>query len=282
MIDKGVLYIVGTPIGNLGDITFRAIETLKQVDFIVAEDTRVTIKLLNYYNIKNNLISYHKHSSLERSHQIVEKILAGESCAIVSDAGMPCISDPGEELVRLARKNNIKITVVPGACAAISGLVISGQSTGQFVFEGFLSVNKKNRLEKLNSLKNENRTIIFYEAPHKLKKTLEDLLNILGNRNISIIKELTKIHENVLTTDLQQAHKYFENIDNIKGEFVLILEGSQNIDKNQNQEITIDEAISMIKKLKQEKNLSVSEAVKIVSQSTGHKKNNLYKLFINQ
>lgn len=274
MINKGCIYIVGTPIGNLEDITLRAIKTLKQVDFIAAEDTRVTVKLLNYYNIKNNLISYHEHSSLDKLQQIINKVLDGQSCAIVSDAGMPCISDPGEKLVKLAIKNNINVSVVPGPCAAIAGLSISGLDTSQFVFEGFLSVNKKNRLEKLNNLKQEKRTIIFYEAPHKLKKTLKDLLDILGDRNISIIKEITKIHENATITTLREANKYFESIDKIKGEFVLILEG----DKKQKQEINIDEAVLLIKKISQEKNISLLEATKIVAQETGLKKNNLYKL----
>lgn len=276
MMNKGKLYIVGTPIGNLGDITFRAIQTLKKVDFIAAEDTRVTIKLLNYYQIKNNLISYHEHSSGNKLQQIVDQILDGKDCALVSDAGMPCISDPGEKLVKLAREYGIDITVVPGACAAIAGLALSGLDTSQFVFEGFLSVNKKNRLDKLNNIKQERRTIIFYEAPHKLKKTLKDLLDILGDRNISIIKEITKIHENIMSTTLKEANQYFESIDKIKGEFVLILEGN----KDKKREIDIEEAVLMIKKLNQEKNINVSEAIKIVAKETGHKRNSLYKLII--
>ena len=180
-MEKGTLNLVGTPIGNLEDITYRAIKTLKEVDFIVAEDTRVTLKLMNHYEIKNQLISYHKYSTLAKSQQIIDKILEGKNCALVSDAGMPCISDPGEQLVKLAKQNGVNVTVVPGPCAAIAGLAISGMDTSQFVFEGFLSTNKKNRLEGLNSLINEHRTIIFYEAPHKLKNTLSDLFKIFGN-----------------------------------------------------------------------------------------------------
>lgn len=277
-MEKGTLNLVGTPIGNLEDITYRAIKTLKEVDFIVAEDTRVTLKLMNHYEIKNKLISYHKYSTLAKSQQIIDKILSGESCALVSDAGMPCISDPGEQLVKLAKENGVNVTVVPGPCAAIAGLAISGMDTSQFVFEGFLSTNKKNRLEGLNSLINEHRTIIFYEAPHKLKNTLRDLFKIFGNRKISIVKEMTKIHENVMMFNLKDAVNYFNSIENIKGEFVLILEGNK--EYNTEEIIDVDEAVNMIYKLNNESNVPYSEAVKIVAEKTGHKKNELYKLVV--
>lgn len=277
-MEKGKLYLVGTPIGNLEDITYRAIKTLKEVDFIVAEDTRVTLKLMNHYEIKNKLISYHKYSTLAKSQQIIDKIVAGENCALVSDAGMPCISDPGEQLVKLAKENGVTVTVVPGPCAAIAGLAISGMDTSQFVFEGFLSTNKKNKLESLNSLVNEHRTIIFYEAPHKLKNTLSDLLKIFGNRKISIIKEITKIHESAKMFNLKDSVDYFNSVENIKGEFVLVLEGNQKYDAEEI--IDVDEAVNMIYKLHNDSNVSYSEAVKIVAEETGHKKNELYKLMV--
>jgi len=187
-MNKGILYVVGTPIGNLSDISFRAVETLKSVDFIAAEDTRVTIKLLNHFNIKNNLISYHEHNEMQKGRYIIDRILQGQSCAIVSDAGMPCISDPGQNLVALAIENKIIVSVIPGPSAAISALAISGLNTARFAFEGFLSTNKKNRDIHLKNIKDDTRTLIIYEAPHKLKKTLVDLLSALGDRRISIIK----------------------------------------------------------------------------------------------
>lgn len=277
-MEKGKLYLVGTPIGNLEDITYRAIQTLKEVDFIVAEDTRVTLKLMNHYDIKNKLISYHKYSTLAKSQQIINKIVAGESCALVSDAGMPCISDPGEQLVKLAKENGVTVTVVPGPCAAIAGLAISGMDTSQFVFEGFLSTNKKNKLESLNSLINEHRTIIFYEAPHKLKNTLSDLFKIFGNRKISIIKEITKIHESAMMFNLKDSIDYFNSVENIKGEFVLVLEGNKEYDAEEI--IDVDEAVNMIYKLHNDSDIPYSEAVKIVAEKTGHKKNELYKLMV--
>lgn len=277
-MEKGKLYLVGTPIGNLEDITYRAIKTLKEVDFIVAEDTRVTLKLMNHYDMKNKLISYHKYSTLAKSQQIINKIVAGESCALVSDAGMPCISDPGEQLVKLAKENGVTVTVVPGPCAAIAGLAISGMDTSQFVFEGFLSTNKKNKLESLNSLINEHRTIIFYEAPHKLKNTLSDLFKIFGNRKISIIKEITKIHESAMMFNLKDSIDYFNSVENIKGEFVLVLEGNKEYDAEEI--IDVDEAVNMIYKLHNDSDIPYSEAVKIVAEKTGHKKNELYKLMV--
>ena len=277
-MEKGKLYLVGTPIGNLEDITYRAIKTLKEVDFIVAEDTRVTLKLMNHYDMKNKLISYHKYSTLAKSQQIINKIVAGESCALVSDAGMPCISDPGEQLVKLAKENGVTVTVVPGPCAAIAGLAISGMDTSQFVFEGFLSTNKKNKLESLNSLINEHRTIIFYEAPHKLKNTLSDLFKIFGNRKISIIKEITKIHESAMMFNLKDSIDYFNSVENIKGEFVLVLEGNK--EYYAEEIIDVDEAVNMIYKLHNDSDIPYSEAVKIVAEKTGHKKNELYKLMV--
>ena len=190
----GVLYVVGTPIGNLGDMSPRAVDTLKNVDFIAAEDTRVSVKLLNHFNIKKPLVSYHEHNKAERGKIICARILSGEDCALVTDAGMPAISDPGEELVRQCRENGIKTVAVPGPSAVVTALAISALPTGRFTFEGFLSMNKKSRREHLQEIADERRTMVFYEAPHKLAATLVDLYNALGDRQLSIVRELTKIH----------------------------------------------------------------------------------------
>ena len=194
----GTLYVVGTPIGNMDDITLRQLKTLEDVDFIAAEDTRVTLKLLNRYDIKKQLISYHGHSTLNCAENIISRIKGGENAAVVTDAGMPCISDPGEELVRLCAESGINVKVVPGPSAVVSALAVSGLNTSRFAFEGFLSVNKKQRSDHLLSLKDETRTLIFYEAPHKLINTLNDFLKYFGDRRISLCRELTKVYEEVL------------------------------------------------------------------------------------
>jgi 16S rRNA (cytidine1402-2'-O)-methyltransferase len=223
--DKGILYLVATPIGNLEDITLRALRILKEVDFIAAEDTRQTIKLLNRFEIKNTLISYHEHNKVERGVHIIRQLLEGKSVALVSDAGSPGISDPGEDLVRLAVEADIAVTMIPGPVAAVTGLVISGLPTERFVFEGFLPVSKKTKKEKIRALKDETRTIIFYEAPHKLYNTLQDLFEILGERRIALARELTKKFEQVVRCKLSEAiERYSGEIP--KGEFVLILEGA--------------------------------------------------------
>lgn len=198
----GILYVVGTPIGNLSDFSPRAVETLQQVDFIAAEDTRVTLKLLNHFGIKKSMVSYYEHNLRQRGEQIIQRILAGENCAIVSDAGMPCISDPGEDLVRLCAEYQIETRVVPGPSAVISALCVSGLVTSRFSFEGFLSTNKRSRLEHLTSIRKDTHTLIFYEAPHKLLSTLKDLYETLGDRKISLVKEITKLHESVNRTTL--------------------------------------------------------------------------------
>lgn len=198
----GSLYVVGTPIGNLEDMSVRAVRTLQQADFIAAEDTRVTLKLLNHFAIKKPMLSYHEHNARQKGGEILTRILNGENCAIVTDAGMPCISDPGEDLVRLCAENGVDIKVIPGPSAAISALAVSGLDTSRFVFEGFLNPQKNARLERLEQLKNEQRTLIFYEAPHKLTDTLEAMLQVLGNRKISLARELTKIYEEVVRTTL--------------------------------------------------------------------------------
>ncbi len=222
----GMLYLVPTPIGNLGDISIRCKETLEQADFIAAEDTRVSLKLLNHLGIKKSLVSYYEHNKASKGNMILERILAGETCALVSDAGSPAISDPGEDLVRLCAEAGVTVCAIPGPCAVITALSISAQSTGRFCFEGFLSTAKKSRREHLDALKNEQRTMIFYEAPHKLPATLEDMSAVFGtDRPISLCRELTKLHEEVVRTTLGQAiEKYREYPP--KGEFVLVVAGA--------------------------------------------------------
>ena len=222
----GMLYLVPTPIGNLGDISKRARETLESADFIAAEDTRVTLKLLNHLELKKPLVSYYEHNKSFKGEKILDRILAGETCALVSDAGSPAISDPGEDLVRQCAQAGVTVCAIPGPCAVITALSISGQSTGRFCFEGFLSTAKKSRREHLDSLKSESRTMIFYEAPHKLVNTLEDMAEVFGpDRPISLCRELTKLHEEVLRTTLQGALDRYR-ADAPKGEFVLVVAGA--------------------------------------------------------
>jgi len=221
----GMLYLVPTPIGNLGDISIRCRETLEQADFIAAEDTRVSLKLLNHLGIKKSLVSYYEHNKAQKGQWIVERILAGETCALVSDAGSPAISDPGEDLVKQCAAAGITVCAIPGPCAVITALSISGQSTGRFCFEGFLSTAKKSRREHLESLKNEQRTMIFYEAPHKLPATLESMAEAFGeDRPISLCRELTKLHEEVIRTTLGGAMELYKE-QAPKGEFVLVVAG---------------------------------------------------------
>lgn len=226
----GVLYLVATPIGNLEDITYRARRILGEVDFIAAEDTRHTLKLLNHFEIQKPMISYYEHNIRERGEKIIARIKEGENVALVSDAGTPAISDPGEDLVRLCVEEGIRVIPVPGAVAGINALICSGISTKRFSFEGFLSVNKKSRIDHLESVKDSEYTLIFYEAPHKLLNTLKDMLKYFGNRRITIARELTKKFEQFLYTDFEKAIEYFDE-NQPKGEFVLIIEGAQNLEK---------------------------------------------------
>lgn len=274
---SGTLILLGTPIGNLSDLSERAAETLKKADFIAAEDTRVTIKLLNHLDIKKPMISYFEHNKHQKGEYIVNRILSGETCVLVSDAGMPAISDPGEELVAQCYAKNIKVSVVPGPCAFVSALAISGISTGRFTFEGFLSVNKKSRFEHLESIKKESRTMVFYEAPHKLLRTLKDFYNNFGNRKISIIRELTKIHEEVFLTNLKDAIEKYE-IEPVKGEIVLVLEGLKE-EFAENETVSIETAIEMVKDL-QKNGYTISEAAKQVAKETGLKKSEIYKMVV--
>lgn len=272
----GTLFVVGTPIGNMADVTFRQLETLEKVDFIAAEDTRVTLKLLSRYEIKKPLVSYHTHSSKECENAIIERLLNGENAAIVTDAGMPCISDPGEELVRLCVEKGIDIKVVPGPSAVISALAVSGLITSRFSFEGFLSVNKKQRYEHLESVKDDTRTLIFYEAPHKLRNTLEDFLKYFGDRKISLCRELTKIYEEVLRMTISEAIEYYKE-KNPKGEYVLVVEGAEK--KLPLEELTFEQATDLVKKLINE-GMKSSEACKKIAKETGISKSRLYSAII--
>lgn len=272
---SGKLYVVGTPIGNLSDFSPRAIETLEQVDFIAAEDTRVTLKLLNHFEIKKEMISYFEHNRRERGEIIVERIENGENCAIVTDAGMPAISDPGQDLVHLCHERGITVVSVPGPVAFATALAISGMESGRFTFEGFLSVNKKSRRDHLESIKDETRTMIFYEAPHKFYNTICDLHSALGNREIAIVRELTKLHEEVINTTLADAEKRFGE-DKIKGEIVIVIAGKKEEDEV---EITFEEAIEKAKSLV-EKGLSVNAAAKETAAVTPFKKGDIYKALL--
>ena len=268
----GMLYLVPTPIGNLGDISIRCRQTLEQADFIAAEDTRVTLKLLNHLGIKKSLVSYYEHNKAQKGNVILERILAGETCALVSDAGSPAISDPGEELVKQCADAGITVCAIPGPCAVITALSISGQTTGRFCFEGFLSTAKKSRREHLEALINEQRTMIFYEAPHKLLSTLEDMAAIFGqDRPISLCRELTKLHEEVVRTSLGQAVvKYTEQPP--KGEFVLVVAGAQPEDKPV---ATETDAASRVKALMSQ-GLSRKDAIKQTATELKLPKNVVY------
>ncbi len=269
----GMLYLVPTPIGNLSDISLRCRRTLEEADFIAAEDTRVTLKLLNHLEIKKPLVSYYEHNKMESGPKIVRRILDGETCVLVSDAGSPAISDPGEDLVRLCAEAGITVCAIPGPCAVITALSISGLPTGRFCFEGFLSINKKSRQEHLAGLKNEQRTMIFYEAPHKLLATLKDLCAAFGEtRRVSLCRELTKLHEEVVRTTLGEAvARYTENPP--RGEFVVVVEGAKEIPE---EAITLD-AGAALALAEVEKGLSKKDAVKLIAKQTGLPRNALYE-----
>lgn len=268
----GMLYLVPTPIGNLGDISPRCRETLEKADFIAAEDTRVTLKLLNYLGIKKSLVSYFEHNKAQKGDWIVERILAGETCALVSDAGSPAISDPGEELVKQCADAGIIVCAIPGPCAVITALSISGQATGRFCFEGFLSTAKKSRKEHLGSLVNETRTMIFYEAPHKLVNTLEDMAEVFGaDRGISLCRELTKLHEEVIRTTLGGALALYAENDP-KGEFVLVVAGAQPVEKAV---ATPEDAARRVSQLMAE-GMSRKDAVKQAAKELDLPKNVVY------
>ncbi|MDC0700506.1 16S rRNA (cytidine(1402)-2'-O)-methyltransferase [Blautia wexlerae] len=264
--------MVGTPIGNLSDFSPRAAETLSSVDFIAAEDTRVTLKLLNHFGIKKPLVSYFEHNKRERGDLICARLEAGESCALVSDAGMPAISDPGELLVAQCAERGIPVLAVPGPSAVVSALAISGLPTGRFTFEGFLSVNKKSRRDHLDDVKNERRTMVFYEAPHKLYATLRDMLAAWGDRRIAIVRELTKIHEEVVRTTLSEAVRRCKE-EPFKGEIVLVIEGAP---KPEADGYTLEEAVALAKELITE-GAAPSEAAKRAAQESGLAKRDIYR-----
>jgi len=273
----GMLYLVPTPIGNLGDISIRCKETLEQADFIAAEDTRVTMKLLNHLGIKKSLVSYFEHNKAQKGNVILDRILAGETCALVSDAGSPAISDPGEDLVRQCAEAGITVCAIPGPCAVITALSISGQSTGRFCFEGFLSTAKKSRREHLEALVRETRTMIFYEAPHKLLSTLTDMAAVFGGeRPISLCRELTKLHEEVVRTTLAEAIvKYTEQPP--RGEFVLVIAGAPITEE---EEVTAEDAAAHVAAL-MERGLSRKDAIKQTAKELNLPKNAVYDAALN-
>ncbi len=271
-MNENCLYLVATPIGNLHDISERALETLKNVDFIAAEDTRQTLKLLNHFDIKKTMISYYEHNKREKGTVIAERIQNGESCALVSDAGTPAISDPGEDLVKICNEKGIRVIPVPGPCAFIQALIVSGLPTGRFSFEGFLSVNKPSRKKHLEEIKEFSHTLIFYEAPHKLKTTLKDLYEAFGNREIALVKEITKIHETVIHTTLEESLTIF-NENQPKGEFVIVVSGYQKKDteKEITPEMITDKAYELINS-----GIDKKTATKMTAQFFGIQKRIVY------
>lgn len=271
-MDKGCLYLCATPIGNLGDISERCINTLKSVDLIAAEDTRNTLKLLNHFGINTPMTSYYEHNKVEKGKYLIDKMLAGENIAVVSDAGTPAISDPGADLCAECIKNGITVTSIPGCVAAITALITSGLPTGRFAFEGFLSVNKKQRFKHLEDIKDEKRTMIFYEAPHKLCATLDDLYKYLGDRRISIARELTKIHEDICRMTLGEAIEKYKTTAP-KGEFVLVIEGAPEKEEDYSL-ISIEEHVRMLI----DEGLSESDAIKKCARLRGVNKNEVYKV----
>ena len=269
---SGTLYLVPTPIGNLGDISRRMADTLEQADFIAAEDTRVTVKLLNHLGLKKPMVPYHRHNTGTGGQAILDRLQAGESCALVTDAGTPAISDPGEELVAQCAAGGIPVCAVPGPCALVTALAVSGQPTGRFTFEGFLAMNKKNRKAHLESLRGEERTMIFYEAPHKLAATLQDLAVTFGeDRPLTLCRELTKLHEEVSRTTLGQAAAWYgENAP--KGEFVLVVRGAEPLPER---EASLEDGLALVDRLRGE-GLSLRDAVKRAAKELGLSRNELY------
>ncbi len=269
---SGKLFVVGTPIGNLGDISPRGLETLEAVDFIAAEDTRVTLKLLNHFEIKKPLVSYHEHNRHEKGEVIAGRILAGESCALVTDAGMPAVSDPGEDLVALCHERGVQVVAVPGPSAFTAAVALSGLPVRRFTFEGFLSMDKRERKAHLEEIRDEKRTMVFYEAPHKLASTLADLFGVLGDRRIAIVREITKIHEEVIRISLgEAAEKYRE--EGLRGEIVLVIEGKTEISESA---VTLDDALIIAKNLMAQ-GMGSSMAAKQAAKETGLKKGDIYR-----
>lgn len=272
----GKLYLVATPIGNLNDMTIRALETLKSSDLIACEDTRHSLKLLNHFDIQKPLTSYFEHNKKEKGEYIISHIKEGRNVSLVTDAGTPAISDPGEDLVRMCIAEGIEVVPVPGSAALINALIISGQSTGRFCFEGFLSVNRKSRTEHLESLRDEKRTMIFYEAPHKLIRTLKDMRDVLGNRSVSIVRELTKLHEECVVTTFEDALSYYEN-NPPKGEYVLVIAGKSDIEENMEKtrkfaSLTVKEHVDSLI----EEGLNKKDAIKEAAKQRGVSRRDVY------
>lgn len=267
----GGLYLVATPIGNLGDFSPRGVETLERADFIAAEDTRVSMKLLNHFGIKKPLVSYHEHNRASAGQTILTRLLAGETCALVTDAGTPAISDPGEDLVRLCGENNIAVEAIPGCCAAICALAVSGLPTGRFTFEGFLPANKKERRTALLRLQGEERTMVFHEAPHKLRATLSDMAEILGDRPVALCRELTKLHEETLRSTLSAAVALYAEREP-RGEYVLVVAGARPMEEPA---VTLEEGVSRVQRLRED-GIKMKEAVRSVAGQTALNKNELY------
>ena len=268
---SGTLYLVATPIGNLGDFSPRALETLEAADFIAAEDTRVSLKLLNHFGVKKPLVSYHQHNQASAGQAILSRLLAGESCALVTDAGTPAVSDPGEDLVRLCAQNGVAVQAIPGCCALVSALAVSGLPTGRFAFEGFLPVNKKERRARLQPLRTEERTMIFYEAPHKLVNTLEDLLEALGDRPAALCRELTKLHEETVRTTLSQALAHYRE-SAPRGEFVLVVAGAEPAEEAG---ISLEDGVRLVL-ARRAAGERMKDAVRQVAADTGLNRNELY------
>lgn len=275
---KGKLYLCPTPIGNLGDITLRTLDVLKSVDLIAAEDTRVSSKLLKHFDIKVPTTSYYEHNKREKGSYLLEKLLTGENIAVITDAGMPGISDPGEDLVRLCIENEVEVEALPGPCAFATALVASGMPTGRFAFEGFLTVNRKNRLSHLESVKNDIRTLIFYEAPHKLLTTLKDMLNIFGDREITLARELTKHYEEYRRTTLKEAINYYEEI-HPKGEFVLIIKGADEKKLIEEYRESLPPAEDLLRRYAAE-NLRAKELTRRVADELNLPRREIYELYL--
>ena len=268
---SGTLYLVATPIGNLSDLSPRAADTLEQADFIAAEDTRVSMKLLSHLGLKKPMVSYHEHNKASAGPAVLSRLLSGESCALVTDAGTPAISDPGEDLVRLCAENGVAVQSIPGCCALISALAVSGLPTGRFVFEGFLPVNRGQRRERLQALLGEERTIIFYEAPHKLRGTLGDLLEAFGDRSLALCRELTKLHEETLRTTLGQAAAYYRD-NEPRGEYVLVVAGAAPAAEGT---VTLEAGVELVLE-RRARGERMKDAVRQVAADTGLARNELY------
>jgi len=276
VMETGILYIVATPIGNLDDITLRAIKTLQEADLIAAEDTRHTLKLLNHLEISKPLISYHRHNEETRTEELIKELKTGKNIGLVSDAGTPGICDPGEEIIKKCIEESIKVVPIPGACAMINALITSGISTKEFIFLGFLPLNKKSRKEKLEEIKNANKTIILYEAPHKLKNTLNDLSDILQSREVVLARELTKIHEEYIRGTVKEL---MEKTDNLKGEMILIIEKNNKDNEeelNSLNNLTLEEHYNFYEK----RGLNKKEIIKKIAKDRNVSKNEIYQYFI--